>query len=101
MSVSTHDIAALLPAVLRVRDAALGEFSLGVLDADDRAEYIRLKSAIDKGVATKKDQDDWWQLREKGMAGPLVSAIALFAEQLAALAENIEQLYDDQFIETC
>ncbi|MFC0397366.1 hypothetical protein [Paraburkholderia rhizosphaerae] len=101
MSVSTHDIAALLPAVLRVRDAALGEFSLGVLDADDRAEYIRLKSAIDKGVATKKDQDDWWQLREKGMAGPLVSAIALFAGQLAALAENIEQLYDDQFIETC
>ncbi|KXU84611.1 hypothetical protein CR51_41410 [Caballeronia megalochromosomata] len=101
MSVRTQDIVALLPAVLRIRDAALGEFSPGVLGADDRAAYIDLQSAIDKGVATKTQQQDWLQLREKGMAGPLVSAIALFAEQLAALAENIEQLYDDQFIETC
>jgi hypothetical protein len=32
---------------------------------------------------------------------PLRALIAAIAEQLAVLEENVEQLYDDQFIETC
>ena len=32
---------------------------------------------------------------------PLRSLIQAIAQELAALEENIEQLYDDQFIETC
>ncbi|MEO6672200.1 MAG: hypothetical protein ABIN93_02110 [Ginsengibacter sp.] len=33
--------------------------------------------------------------------GPLKALLSLVAEQLAVLEENFEQLYDDQFIETC
>ena len=34
-------------------------------------------------------------------AGPLRELLAVIAEQLAAIEENLDQLYDDQFIETC
>lgn len=34
-------------------------------------------------------------------AGPLRELLAVIGEQLAAIEENLEQLYDDQFIETC
>jgi hypothetical protein len=33
--------------------------------------------------------------------GPLQSLLALIEEQLAVVAEDMDQLYDDQFIETC
>ncbi len=33
--------------------------------------------------------------------GPLQSLLALVEEQLAVVAEDLDQLYDDQFIETC
>lgn len=33
--------------------------------------------------------------------GPLQELIAVIAEQAAVLEENLAQLYDDQFIETC
>jgi hypothetical protein len=33
--------------------------------------------------------------------GSLAELMAVLAEQLAAVEENLEQLYDDQFIETC
>jgi hypothetical protein len=33
--------------------------------------------------------------------GPLEALLAALAEQVAVLDENLEQLYDDQFIETC
>lgn len=32
---------------------------------------------------------------------PLKALLAVIAEQVAAMEENLEQLYDDQFIETC
>ena len=33
--------------------------------------------------------------------GPVKALLGLFAEQMAVLEENLDQLYDDQFIETC
>jgi hypothetical protein len=33
--------------------------------------------------------------------GPMKALLELLAEQVAVLEENLEQLYDDQFIETC
>ena len=43
------------------------------------------------------------ELADKELAGrkPLYALLAVVAEQAAILEENIEQLYDDQFIETC
>jgi len=41
------------------------------------------------------------QLAQPHASGPLQSLLAIVAEQLAAIEENLDQLYDDQFIETC
>ena len=37
----------------------------------------------------------------KASRGPLQSLLMLVEEQLAIVAEDLDQLYDDQFIETC
>jgi hypothetical protein len=42
-----------------------------------------------------------YRLRDADQGEPLRALLAAFAEQFAALEENVEQLYDDQFIETC
>ena len=42
-----------------------------------------------------------YRLRDADQGEPLRALLAAFAQQLAALEENVEQLYDDQFIETC
>jgi hypothetical protein len=42
-----------------------------------------------------------YRLRDETEGRPLAELIALFAGELEALEENLEQLYDDQFIETC
>ena len=41
------------------------------------------------------------QLAAPGEDGPLRALLAVIAEQIAVLEEDLEQLYDDQFIETC
>lgn len=42
-----------------------------------------------------------YRLRDAEQGEPLRALMAAFAQQFAALEENVEQLYDDQFIETC
>jgi len=41
------------------------------------------------------------RIRDAEQGEPLKALIAVMAEQIAVMEENIEQLYDDQFIETC
>ena len=41
------------------------------------------------------------RIRDEEQGRPLHALLALFARELEALEEDIEQLYDDQFIETC
>ena len=42
-----------------------------------------------------------YRLRDAERGEPLRALLAAFADQFAVLEENIDQLYDDQFIETC
>jgi len=42
-----------------------------------------------------------YRIRDEQQGHPLRALVALMAHELEALEENIEQLYDDQFIETC
>lgn len=42
-----------------------------------------------------------YRLRDAEQGEPLRALLAAFAQEFAALEENVEQLYDDQFIETC
>ena len=41
------------------------------------------------------------RIRDVEQGEPLKALLAVMAEQLTVIEENIEQLYDDQFIETC
>ncbi|MBU1059879.1 MAG: YmfQ family protein [Proteobacteria bacterium] len=41
------------------------------------------------------------RIRDAEQGYPLRELLALIAEQVAAIEENLDQLYDDQFIETC
>mgnify|MGYP002778595975 CR=1 FL=1 len=41
------------------------------------------------------------RIRDEAQGGPLRALLALIAQELEAIEENVEQLYDDQFIETC
>ncbi len=41
------------------------------------------------------------RIRDAEQGFPLRALITVIAEQVAAMEENLEQLYDDQFIETC
>jgi hypothetical protein len=42
-----------------------------------------------------------YRIRDEQQGKPLHALMSLIAHELEALEENIEQLYDDQFIETC
>jgi hypothetical protein len=41
------------------------------------------------------------RVRDDQIGGPLRALLDVIAEQVAVLEENLDQLYDDQFIETC
>lgn len=42
-----------------------------------------------------------YRIRDAQQGGPLKALLAVIAEQAAAVGENLDQLYDDQFVETC
>ncbi len=42
-----------------------------------------------------------YRIRDAEQGGPLQALLSVIADQIAVLEENLEQLYDDQFIETC
>jgi hypothetical protein len=42
-----------------------------------------------------------YRVRDEQQGRPLHALLSLIAQELEALEENLEQLYDDQFIETC
>ncbi len=73
---------ALIPAVYRARDAEL-----------DAWGPERIRELLAAGTLTPEI------LRQRG--GPLEAFIRVLAEEIAVVEHNIEQLYDDQFIETC
>lgn len=71
----------LLPALHRIRDTELG---IQLLTPTERVALEKANASIDQHVH-----------------GPLKSLLSIIADQVAVLEENLDQLYDDQFIETC
>jgi hypothetical protein len=78
MSLNGVDLFQLVPALYRLRDAQLAQSQTS---ADQQAELD--------------------QLTAKAARGPLQSLLMVIEEQLALMEEDLEQLHDDQFIETC
>ncbi len=84
----------LLPSVYRVKDS-----QLSLLSPSDAAQ-LQLLQSTDPSTLTPAQLQQLVQLQAKSR-GPLQSLLMLVEEQLAILAEDLDQLYDDQFIETC
>jgi hypothetical protein len=102
MSFDAHKLFDLLPAILRIRDASQAALTPAWLEPDDRDRYVELKTLVDSGTPlTPLQQQEYDQLQQRALAGPLANLLAVLAEQVAVLQEDVEQLYDDQFIETC
>ncbi len=81
MSFDIERMFELLPALHRIRDTELG---IRMLSPEERSALENLPGSLDQHVH-----------------GPLKSLLSIIAEQVAVLEENMDQLYDDQFIETC
>lgn len=84
MSFTNEALFRLLPALYRIRDA----YVAGALPA---GKLSPSRQAIINAALAAGEQPP----------GPLRELLAVITEQLAVLEENFEQLYDDQFIETC
>ena len=88
----------LLPALYRLRDAQIAQ-STNLLTATETAQMQALQSLAPPLTTVQQQQLD--QLTAKAARGPLQSLLMLVEEQMAIVAEDLNQLYDDQFIETC
>lgn len=101
MTVSPTALFNLLPAILRVRDASAQLVTPGLLTPDNRTLLADLLAKQASGTLSAADAQTLAGLQRQAMAGPLTSLLAVLTEQIAVLQEDLDQLYDDQFIETC
>ncbi len=92
------DLVQLLPAVYRLRDAQLAQ-SMTLLTPVELADLTALQTQTTPLSADQQAQ--FAELTAKAARGPLQSLLMLIGEQIAAVAYDLDQLYDDQFIETC
>jgi hypothetical protein len=98
MSLQGLDLFSLLPSVYRIRDTQLAQ-SQSLLTPAEAAQLSALQALTTPLSADQQAELD--QLLAKASRGPLHSLLMVVQEQLAVLAEDLDQLYDDEFIETC
>jgi hypothetical protein len=102
MKFDSREMFELLPAILRIRDRSGAVVTPGLLDPDDRVALADLIAQVKAGNSLSVSETEQLdRLRQSALGGPLASLLAAFAEQIAVLQEDLDQLYDDQFIETC
>lgn len=94
----TFELFQLLPAIYRIRDAQIAQ-SQTLLTPAEQAQLAALQGL--EPPLSPDQQAQLAALTAKASRGPLESLLLLVQEQVAAVAYDIEQLYDDQFIETC
>ncbi|MGF6854011.1 hypothetical protein [Paraburkholderia sp. CI3] len=102
MSPQGLDLFSLLPAVYRIRDMQLAQ-SLPLLTDLEQASLAQLKLLTAPGMPPlAADQQALLDaLNAKASRGPLQSLLLVMQEQISIVANDLDQLYDDQFIETC
>src|SRR5215831_17817420 len=91
----SFDLFNLLPAVYRSRDIELAQ-SQTLLTPAELAELATLVPPLSIDQQLRLEE-----LTAKSTRGPLHSLLLVIQEQLAILDDDLDQLYDDQFIETC
>jgi hypothetical protein len=120
LSFDSDKLFALLPALYRIRDVdtaerikellaadtdASGQFA-GLLTLQEEAErknLLTLQQTLFASGSTfpLREAARLKELEDKRQRGPLKALLSVIAEQVAVLEEDLEQMYDDQFIETC
>ena len=98
MSIDIEKLYALLPAVYRIRDLEQAERMEGLLSDSELADLQQLRAT---SPLSARDAKRLAELEDKQRRGPLKALITVIAEQAAVLSDNLDQLYDDFFIETC
>jgi hypothetical protein len=98
MSFDGDALLRLLPALYRIRDAQVIQGQT-LLNPTEAAQLASLQANAATLTADQQIQLD--RLIAKAGRGPLQSLLMLIAEQIAAVEDDLEQLYDNQFIETC
>src|SRR5258705_10498190 len=98
MSFDIETLYSLLPAVYRIRDIELAEQLDKLLTPGEQAE---LQSLRQQARLTADEGQRLGALEAKRQRGPLKALLSVIAEQAAVLEDNLDQLYDDLFIETC
>jgi hypothetical protein len=88
----------LMPALYRLKDAGLAQ-SHNLLTSSEQVQLAALQALTPPLTPVQQQELD--ALLAKAARGPLQSLLMLIDEQLAIMAEDLDQLYDDQFIETC
>jgi hypothetical protein len=88
----------LLPALYRIRDGQVAD-AQPLLTVAEAAELASLRALTPPLAADQEAR--LAELAAKAARGPLESLLLLIGEQVAGVVEDLDQLYDDQFIETC
>jgi hypothetical protein len=94
----SFDLFNLLPAVYRVRDAQIAQ-SQPLLTPAEAVQLKMLRALLPPLSSDQQAELD--ELTAKASRGPLESLLMVIQEQLRIVAEDLDQLYDDQFLETC
>lgn len=98
MSLDADALFRLLPAIYRIRDAETAGTVGALLTASEAAELAALETLP---APTADEQQRIAVLRAQATRGPLKALTEVLASELAVVEENLTQLYDDLFIETC
>src|SRR5664279_4616611 len=95
MSFSLFD---LVPAIYRLRDGQLAA-TMELLTSAEQTELTNLQTS--STPLNAEEQARLAYLTAKSTRGPLESLLMIIDEQLNYFAADLNQLYNDQFIETC
>jgi hypothetical protein len=98
MSLDAETLFRLLPAIHRTRDAQAAAALGPLLTAAQTAELVALEAVANP---TPEQQGRIAALHRLAARGPLEALLTAFAAEYAVVEENLNQLYDDLFIETC
>lgn len=103
MSFDLEKLYSLLPSVYRTRDIEVARQMGLLLSEKEESDLIDLASRVESTQLSDQEAARLDELVEKQRRamGPLKALLSVIAEQVAVVEENLDQLYDDLFIETC
>ena len=99
MSFDSRTLFELFPAIHRIRDLEQAARTPNLLSPAERVELQTLEALAPPLTPLQQRRLD--HLRDRLERGPLRAFTTALAEQIAVLEENLDQLDDDGFIETC